>query len=123
MCYNILTIWKNKHILNINAKNNLGDYMRKFKLLYFIACFAAILSVTCSYYNGKINSLKTNSYSGYTLRIKNNTVCLFKGDEIIEQYDTIDYTSLPLTDIDNLKSGIKVESIEKVYELIEDFDG
>lgn len=59
----------------------------------------------------------------YTLISINNSVRLYRDDILIQIYDNINPNTLPLTDQDNLRSGIKLNSVKEAQELIEDFDG
>lgn len=68
----------------------------------------------------KIDERVTNNY---TLISINGVVQLFRDDILIQIYDNINVNTLPLQDQDNLKSGIKVDSIENATALVEDFDG
>lgn len=61
--------------------------------------------------------------TNYTLININGTVRLYRDEILIEIYDNINPNSLPLTDQDNLRSGIRLNSVAEAQQLIEDFDG
>lgn len=78
-----------------------------------------------SFYNEKLNEVKIDQpvNTNYILISINNSVRLYRDDKLIQIYDNIKPSSLPLTDQDNLRSGIKLNSMNEVAALIEDFDG
>lgn len=52
-----------------------------------------------------------------------NCVALYKGEKVIEVFNTVNFNSLPEYDQNQLKNGIVFQDIESVYSVIEDFDG
>ena len=59
----------------------------------------------------------------YTLINIDGSVRLYREETLIQIFDNVNPFSLPLQDQDNLRSGIKVKSINEALQLIEDFDG
>lgn len=59
----------------------------------------------------------------YVLKSVNNVVGLYKNEQLIKVYENISVNNLPLTDKDNLLSGIKLNSLDDVTAIIEDLDG
>ncbi len=56
----------------------------------------------------------------YILKSENNKISLYQDGNFIKSYD-ISPVSLPLTDQDNLRSGIKLKTYSDVISIIEDF--
>lgn len=59
----------------------------------------------------------------FVLKYYEGNVSLFEGDEIIETFSEINFSTLPFEDRENLSNGIELNSIDEAYNLIEDFDG
>lgn len=59
----------------------------------------------------------------YTLKSYNNTVALYKGEEILEVYDGIVLNNLPITDRDALNKGIDFENRTEAETSVENYDG
>lgn len=59
----------------------------------------------------------------YTLKAYNNTVALFKGEEILEVFDGIVLNTLPITDRDALNKGIDFENRNEAEMSVENYDG
>ncbi len=99
--------------------------MRKLYSLFAIICLTAFLFVVYDYYNKKNNTnyAKEQPKLYYTLIEVDNAVNLYYGNEFIKRYPSIVVSTLPLTDRDNLKSGMHFESFDEVTQIIEDFDG
>lgn len=102
--------------------------MRKFTNWFAIVCIFIIMIVLAQFCcpkqsvqtdNIKINSSADNSY---ILKSESGILKLYKSNKLIKTYNISD-SSLPLTDRDNLKSGIKLKNYEDVLKIIEDFDG
>ena len=71
------------------------------------------------YMQNKNNNLPES----YILKSVNNVVGLYKNEQLIKVYENISVNTLPLTDKDNLLSGIKLNSLDDVTAIIEDLDG
>lgn len=119
----------NLHKFRSFDKNITGDFMRKYTIFALI-CLCALLLVFSFYYKDSDkkqnieNSKKPTNYSQmYTLIYENGTVNLYKNGEFIRNYKNISVTDLPLTDRDNLLSGIKIKTMDEVTQIVEDFDG
>lgn len=69
------------------------------------------------------NSEKTESSITYVLKYDDGNVSLFEDNTIVETFNEINIDMLPQADRQNLYDGIVLNSIDEVYELIEDFDG
>ncbi len=97
---------------------------RKYTLFALIVLFV-LLILFYRFYKEKITERETqkNLNNNYVLININGSVQLYRDDILIQIYDNINPNSLPLTDQDNLRSGIKLKSIEEAQQLIEDFDG
>ena len=76
-------------------------------------------------YSEKINNAHLNRQidNNYTLINIDGSVRLYRNETLIQIFDTVNPYSLPLQDQDNLKTGIKIKSVEEAMQLIEDFDG
>lgn len=59
----------------------------------------------------------------FTLKAYNNTVALYKGEEILEVYDGIVLNNLPVTDRDALNKGINFENRTEAETSVENYDG
>ncbi len=99
--------------------------MKKNYALFLVIILLTFLLLFYRIYSEKMESARIDKTlsNNYTLISIDGRVKLFRDDELIQIYDNINPNSLPLQDRDNLKSGIKLESIEEATQLIEDFDG
>ncbi len=99
--------------------------MRKKYTIFALIVLFTLLILIYRFYTEKIKEAenKERITDNYTLININGIVHLYRDDIIIQIYDNINPNSLPLQDQDNLKSGIKVNSVEEAAQLIEDFDG
>lgn len=108
--------------------NTCGDTMKRIVLIYALLCIFTLMIVLTQYnFNSNVlpdNEVKIlrNSSSDYVLRSENNKLQLYKANKKIKSFD-ISPAHLPLTDQDNLRSGIILESYDDVLKIIEDFDG
>lgn len=115
------------HKIRHFGKNITGDFMRKYTIFALI-CLCTLLILFTFYYNDKNKSNQNNNTPNeneyvYTLISEDGTVNLYKGTEFVKNYSNIIVTDLPLTDRDNLISGIKLKTMDEVMRIIEDFDG
>ena len=60
---------------------------------------------------------------GYYMKSINNTVALYRGEQIIKIYDGIVVDTLPTADRSRLKEGIYYETVESADIAAEDYDG
>ncbi|MBE6732794.1 MAG: hypothetical protein E7561_02210 [Ruminococcaceae bacterium] len=60
---------------------------------------------------------------GYYMKSLNNTVALYKDEDIIKIYDGIVVDTLPITDRQLLERGIHYKSIADADSAAEDYDG
>lgn len=99
--------------------------MSKKYTIFSLIVLIVLLILFYRIYSEKINERENQKIinNNYTLININGSVRLYRDDILIQIYDNINPNSLPLTDQDNLKSGIKLESISEAQQLIEDFDG
>lgn len=121
-CYN----WIILYIFYNLPNNNHGDIMRKEYTFFSFICFILIGLTVFSYYLGKNykeNTTVPEIKTAYVMKLEDGSVNLYLGNVFIETINEIDPHNLPLTDIDNLKSGIILNSYDEVQSLIEDFDG
>ncbi len=92
-----------------------------------MVCIFAFLLLITRYNRDKITNIlneeNTANKHSYILKTVNGTVGLYDNNELIRIYENIVISNLPLMDIDNLNTGIKLDSIEDVNKIIEDFDG
>lgn len=107
-------------------KNIIGDFMRKYTIFALI-CLFTLLLLLAFYYNNKEKDSQHIPQEPisqtYTLIFENGTVNLYKNNQLLKRYENISFDSLPLTDRDNLSSGINLKTMEDVMQIIEDFDG
>lgn len=108
--------------------------MRTFKAkivpLIFITTFViSVIITTYISYNVTENAstkyknpVTESSKNEYVLKIHENRVALYNGDEIIKYYN-INITLLPGKDIETLYNGIYVTDIAMADMMAEDFDG
>ncbi len=109
------------HKIYNSVKNNIGDIMRKKYTLFALLVLMTFSLLLIRYYTeGK--TVKQNEEIKYTLIYQNDGVSLYHGERYVRSYD-ITVSALPLTDQDNLKSGIILENMDEVNRIIEDFDG
>ena len=107
--------------INNLVKNNFGDFMyKKYTFFAVLICFS-ICSVLLDHYTENILKTKNDNTSYYVLKSENDVLTLYKGKKFVRCYD-FNTTDLPLTDQDNLKSGIILENMDDVMATIEDFD-
>ena len=97
---------------------------RKYTIFALIVLFTLMI-LFYRFYTEKITERETqkNISNNYPLINLNGSVRLYRDDILIQIYDNINPNSLPLTDRDNLNSGIKLKSVAEAQQLIEDFDG
>ncbi len=97
---------------------------RKYSIFALIILFT-LLILMYRFYSEKIKETerKEQISDNYTLINIDGVVQLYRDDILVQIYDTVNPYTLPLQDQDNLKSGIKVKSVEEAAQLIEDFDG
>ena len=99
--------------------------LRKKYTIFALVSVFVILMLIYGIFKEKLNQarLENSVNDNYTLISINNSVRLYRDDILIQIYDNINPSTLPLTDQDNLRSGIKLKSVKEAQELIEDFDG
>ncbi len=93
---------------------------KKYTFFAVLIC-VSICSVLLDYYTENVLKAKNDNTSYYVLKSENDVLTLYKGKKIVRCYD-FNTTDLPLTDQDNLKSGIILENMDDVIATIEDFD-
>ncbi|MBQ0083341.1 MAG: hypothetical protein KBS52_01045 [Clostridiales bacterium] len=102
--------------------------MKRMVCLYALLCIFSLMIVLAQYNSNKSVpenfdiKIAKSPVNTYVLRSDGEKLKLYKSDKIIKTYD-ITPSSLPLTDQDNLKSGIILENYDDVLKIIEDFDG
>lgn len=92
--------------------------MYKKYTLFAVLCLFLLAVVLFDYYTDKTQKT-TDEF--YVLKSVNEVLTLYKGEKLVRCYD-VDTNILPLTDQDNLKSGIVLPDLEAVSQIIEDFD-
>lgn len=99
--------------------------MRKNYALFATIILLTLLLLLYRIYSERIEKAKIDKplNNNYTLISIDGRVSLYRDNELIQIYDNINPNSLPLQDRDNLKSGIKLQSLEEATQIIEDFDG
>ncbi len=97
---------------------------RKYTIFALIVLFVLLILIY-RFYTEKLEDARITkpATDNYTLINIGGRVHLYRDDILIQIYDNVNPFSLPLQDQDNLKSGIKIKSIEEAAQLIEDFDG
>ena len=103
------------------VKNNIGDIMRKMYTLFALLVLASLSLLLIRYYT-EDKAAEQPEETNYTLIYQNDGVSLYHGERYVRSYD-IAVSALPLTDQDNLRSGIILENMDEVNRIIEDFDG
>ncbi len=88
--------------------------------VFSVFCLLIILLLIFLFYLQSKNNI---THETYILKSVNNVVGLYKNEELINVYENISINTLPLTDKDNLLSGIKLNSLDEVTAIIEDLDG
>lgn len=94
------------------------------KVIIFV--FVIILSVSAVMVINSHNTKKQENIERnvpYVLKNYENCVALYKGNEIIEVFQSVNFNALPEYDKNQLKKGITFNDVESVYSLIEDYDG
>lgn len=61
--------------------------------------------------------------SHYILKSHNETVALYRGDEVVTVYDGIVLSTLPYADRARFNEGIAVQNPDDAQIIIEDYDG
>ncbi len=101
--------------------------MNRRYILFFMVCVFTFLLLFTQYNKGKITNILDEGYTAnkhsYILRTVNGTVGLYDNNELIKIYENIVVSTLPLIDRDNLNTGIKLNDLEELRKIIEDFDG
>ena len=99
--------------------------MRRKYTIFSLICLFVLLILIYRFYSEKINNAHINRQidDNYTLINVDGSVRLYRNETLIQIFDTVNPYSLPLQDQDNLRSGIKIKSVEEAVQLIEDFDG
>ena len=99
--------------------------MRRKYTVFALICLFILLILVYRFYSEKINNAHLNREmnDNYTLINIDGSVRLYREETLIQIFDNVNPFSLPLQDQDNLRSGIKVKSINEALQLIEDFDG
>ncbi len=93
---------------------------KKYTFFAIVVCLS-LCAVLIDYYSKTITDTKNNTADYYILKSENDILALYKGKTFIRNYD-LNTSTLPLTDQDNLKSGIFLEDMSAVISTIEDFD-
>ncbi len=95
---------------------------KKYTLFAILVC-VTICTVLLTYYSDKkAKNQIENQESFYVLKSENDILTLYKGERFVRCYD-VNTTLLPLTDQDNLRSGIILPDMAAVISAVEDFDG
>lgn len=99
--------------------------LNKKYLIFSLIALTAVTVLIINFYKTKKYKLNyenppTEEY--YVLKSEEKTLKLYKNNNLIETYN-INPQILPLTDQDNLRTGIILYSMNEVRELLEDFDG
>lgn len=99
--------------------------MKRKYTIFALICLIFLLILIYRFYSEKINNahIIREMNDNYTLINIDGSVRLYRDETLIQIFDTVNPYSLPLQDQDNLKSGIKIKSVEEAMQLIEDFDG
>ena len=99
--------------------------MKKKYTIFALVVLFVLLILIYRFFKEKMNEadIDRTINNNYTLISINGSVRLYRDDILIQIYDNINPGSLPLSDQDNLKSGIKLKSVSEAQQLIEDFDG
>ncbi len=80
----------------------------------------AISSIN-SYAVAKTNKIK--AMAPYVLKVKENHIAVYKLDELVREFENVNYSVLPEYDRNLLKKGLTFETLEEVYQTVEDMDG
>ena len=59
----------------------------------------------------------------YVLKVKENHIAVYKLDELVREFENVNYSVLPEYDRNSLKKGLTFETLEEVYQTVEDMDG
>ncbi len=108
------------------SHNIRGEIMRRLALIFAFICIFAMISMFINYGKGfkneqvKIVNPQKIINEEYILKSQQNKLYLYKSNKLIKHYD-ISPATLPLTDQDNLRTGIRLSSYEEVLSIIEDF--
>ena len=100
--------------------------MKKIYILFSLIGLCAIFMTITNFFNSQANN-KTLAIppeqNHYLLIEENDAVNLYYGDVLVKTYKDIIVDALPITDRDNIKSGIILKNYDDVLSIIEDFDG
>lgn len=100
--------------------------MKKIYILFSLIGLCAIFMTITNFFNSQANNktLATPPEQNHYLLIEeNDAVNLYYGDVLVKTYKDIIVDALPITDRDNIKSGIILKNYDDVLSIIEDFDG
>lgn len=89
-------------------------------ILIIVVTIIAVSSIN-SYATAKTNKIK--SMAPYVLKAKDDHIAVYKLDELVREFEDVNYNTLPEYDRNTLKKGLIFDTIEEVYQTIEDFDG
>ena len=100
--------------------------MKKIYILFSLIGLCAIFMTITNFFNSQANNKTLDTppeQNHYLLIEENDAVNLYYGDVLVKTYKDIIVDALPITDRDNIKSGIILKNYDDVLSIIEDFDG
>ena len=99
-------------------------FTKKRAVILIVAVIAVAISlgtlITKNLLDDKFDN--DNAPKQYTLKAYGDFLALYKGEKLEEIYEEIVITSLPLLDREKFLTGVTVTDIEKLEEILEDFE-
>lgn len=96
-------------------------YKKRLFITVIIATIASLITMILVFsFNDFSASGEENRQ--YVLKSHGDYLALYYGDDIVEVYDNIVISSLPVFDREQFLSGVKINNIEDINEILEDFE-
>lgn len=104
------------------------NFILKFVLAIMMIAASAVFGVKISQINTSPNPPLPESSSEqrgarFVLKYSDGSVSLFEGENVVETFSEVNFSTLPPNDRESLSQGIEFDNLDEVYMLIEDFDG
>ncbi len=95
-------------------------------VLYVCAAIILCCMVVCAFFLAKTKDglSKNDTNEEYILKEYNGKIAVFSGHDTkpIEVFE-VEYSMLPYGDRKELSKGIRADSLKKIYQIAEDYDG
>lgn len=96
--------------------------IKKRFFILIITISVSVLTLFLSCYSALAKEKNKNYNPEYRLMAYENTIALYKNEELIEIYDEIVLNSLPIYDREAFKKGIIISDISTIDEILQDYE-